>query len=250
MIYKKRNKLIACEVLFREICYCASKCSNIIDITFMEKGLHDIGTKKMSERLQYEIDKVDTEKYDTILLCYGLCNNGICNLHSPLPIVVPRAHDCITLLIGSKEKYKDYFDNSPGTFFLSSGWLERNKDPGDTEDSVPAQLGLVKTYEEYVEMYDEETAKYLAETLGDWLKNYKKCTFINTSVGNERIFREKAKQFSTEKGWEYEEIGGDAGLLYRLLDGDWNPKEFLILTPDKKIIPSYDNDIISSKTRD
>ena len=152
MTYKKRRKLIACEVMFREICRCASMCSDIIDVTFMEKGLHDIGTKKMSEKLQSEIDKVDAEKYDAILLCYGLCNNGICGLRSPLPIVAPRAHDCITLLMGSKEKYRDYFDSNPGTFFLSAGWLERNRDPGDTEESVPTQLGMSKTYEEYVEL--------------------------------------------------------------------------------------------------
>jgi hypothetical protein len=102
----------------------------------MEKGLHDVGTKKMSAMLQSEIDKVDAEKYDMILLCYGLCNNGICNLHSSLPIVIPRAHDCITLLMGSKEKYKDYFEKIPGTFFLSSGRHERNKGPGDTEDTT------------------------------------------------------------------------------------------------------------------
>ncbi|NMA25360.1 MAG: hypothetical protein GX936_06815 [Clostridiales bacterium] len=39
MKYKKRLKLIACEVLFREICHCAARCSNIVDITFVEKGL-------------------------------------------------------------------------------------------------------------------------------------------------------------------------------------------------------------------
>jgi hypothetical protein len=112
----------------------------------MEKGLHDVGTKKMSEKLQVEIDKVDAGKYDTILLCYGLCNNGVCGLHSPLPMVIPRAHDCITLLMGSKERYKDYFDHNPGTFFFSPGWLERNKDPADTADSIPTQLGMGKTY--------------------------------------------------------------------------------------------------------
>jgi hypothetical protein len=49
MVYRKRLKLIACEVLFREICCCAAGCSNIVDITFMEKGLHDVGAKTMLE---------------------------------------------------------------------------------------------------------------------------------------------------------------------------------------------------------
>lgn len=244
MIYGKRYKLIACEVLFREICSCAARCSSIVDITFLEKGLHDVGTKKMSERLQSEIDKVDAEKYDTILLCYGLCNNGILDLRSSLPVVIPRAHDCITLLMGSKEKYKDYFDSSPGTFFFSSGWLERNKDPGDTQDSIPTQLGMGKTYQEYAELYDEETAGYLFEVLGDWLKNYKKTTFINTKVGSEEFYRNKTKQFASEMKWEYEEVAGDTGLIFRLLNGDWNPEEFLVLPPDASVVPSNDENII------
>ena len=246
MIFKKRYKLIACEVLFREICYCASKCSNIIDIEFMEKSLHDIGKEKMSKKLQHELDKTDVEKYEAILLCYGLCNNGICNLHSSLPIVVPRAHDCITLLMGSKEKYKDYFDHNSGTFFYSPGWIERSKNSSNTGENTPNTIGFLKSYEEYVEIYDEETAQYLIETLDDWLKNYRKCTFINTFVGHEDSFREISKQFSIERGWEYEEISGDTGLVYRLLNGDWNPEEFLILPPNGKIVPTYDNSIIRS----
>jgi hypothetical protein len=213
----------------------------------MEKGLHDVGTKKMSEKLQSEIDRVDAEKYDTILLCYGLCNNGICGLHSSLQIVIPRAHDCITLLMGSTEKYKDYFDHNPGAFFFSPGWLERNKEPGDTEASITTQFGMAKTYQEYAELYDEETAKYLFDVLGDWLKNYKKTTFINTHVGNEALYRDIIKQFATEKDWEYEEVGGDTGLIYRLLNGDWNPDEFLVLPPDASAVPSNDENIIKHK---
>ena len=34
----KRLKLIACGTI-REICHCAARCSSIVDITFVEKGL-------------------------------------------------------------------------------------------------------------------------------------------------------------------------------------------------------------------
>jgi len=65
----KRYKVISCEIMFREVCLCASKSKNIVDTVFMPKGLHDIGEIKMHEKLQYEIDMVDTNKYDAILLC-------------------------------------------------------------------------------------------------------------------------------------------------------------------------------------
>ena len=127
MIKNKRFTLITCEVLFREVCLCASKCKNIVDITFMPKGLHDIGESRMSKELQDEIDRADGAKYEAILLCYALCNNGIRGLHSKLPIIAPRAHDCITLLLGSRRRYDSYFHENSGTFFNSPGWIERER---------------------------------------------------------------------------------------------------------------------------
>ena len=96
--------LIACAVISRECYHCAAVSDNIIDIRILDKDLHDMGERKMSAILQDAIDAVDTEKYDAILLGYGLCNNGVRGLRSTLPLVIPRAHDCITLLLGSKDK--------------------------------------------------------------------------------------------------------------------------------------------------
>jgi hypothetical protein len=241
----KRYKLITCEILFREISLCASMCNNIIDVQVMPKGLHDIGEKSMREKLQTEIDSVDSDKYEAILLCYGLCNNGIRGLHSKLPLVVPKAHDCITLLLGSKEAYNEYFYNNPGTYFKSSGWIERDVNPNQTENSITSQLGMNKTYRQYVEQYGEENAEYLMEMLGDWLKNYKKMTYINTRTGNPEVYRNLAKQQARENKWEYEEIEGNTGLILRLMEGDWNNDEFLYVPPSYTIEPTHENDIIS-----
>ena len=88
MTLQKRYKLIACEVMFRELSYCAAKSKNIIDVVFLSKGLHDMGAEKMLSSLQDEIDRVDIEKYEAILLGYALCNNGIVGLRSSIPIIV------------------------------------------------------------------------------------------------------------------------------------------------------------------
>ena len=158
---KHLYKLIGCEILFREICHCASISENVVDLEFMPKGLHDIGEEKMSARLQERIDAVDTDKYEAILLCYGLCNYGTKGLQSSLPIVLPRAHDCITLLMGSKERYKDYFFGNPGTLFMSSGWIERARDPEEVENSVTAKFGMRGDFSDY----DDDDAAYLREIL-------------------------------------------------------------------------------------
>ena len=241
---KKRYKLISCEILFREVCYCAALCDHIIDVQFVRKGLHDMGTEKMAERLQSEIDQVDVSGYDAILLCYGLCNNGVVNLSAEIPLVIPRANDCITLLLGSKERYNEYFDSNPGTFFKSSGWLERDVSPYEAEGGIMSQLGLQKTYEEYVELYGEENADYIAEILGNWEANYKKIAYINTKVGNIETDRICSREAADDKRWEYEEVEGDMRLIAKLLAGEWDDSEFLVIPGGCRIRPSNDEGIV------
>lgn len=244
MLPPKKYKLIACEILFREICYCASQSKNIIDITFMPKGLHDIGSEKMLNKLQNELNSVDETKYDAVLLGYGLCNNGVIGLKSSLPMVIPRAHDCITLLLGSKERYKEYHSNNSTSFYKSSGWIERDVNPSEIDNSVTSQLGMNKTYLEYVEQYGEENAKYLMETMGDLLKNYDKYSYIDTNVGDFNHYKEMTKQLASEKNWKYEEISGSTILIKKLLNGEWDKEEFLIIPPNKTIKPSYNDEIV------
>jgi len=241
----KRYYVLACEVLFREICLCAAKSSNIIDVSFEKQVLHDLGDKLMSSALQDKINQLDHDKYDAILLGYGLCNNGIVNLHAPIPIVVPRAHDCITLLMGSKEMYSEYFSKNPGAYYQTSGWLERSIDKGK-EDTIPQQLGMGKSYEDYAAEYGEENAEYLMSILSDYLVNYTKVTFINNGVGDIEGIRETSKEWAKTQDWEYEEVEGSLCLMERLLNGDWNEEDFLVIPPSHIIVPSNDDSVITS----
>lgn len=237
-------KLIGCEIMFREICLCAAKSSNIIDLQFMPKNLHDIGKEKMSAMLQEEINKVDIDRYEAILLCYGLCNYGVAGLYSKIPLVIPRAHDCITLLLGSKERYSDYFNNNPGTFFKSTGWIERDVNPSATDESVTSQLGMNINFDDY----DEETAEYLKETLGDWGKNYTKYTYIDTGTGNSDLYekyKEATMAEAKSRNWDFEKIEGDICLIQDLMDGNWHSDKFLVVPPLNKISATYGDDIIS-----
>ena len=246
MTQGRRYKLIACEILFGEIFHCAAQSHNIIDMVFMPKGLHDMGEAKMVALLQDELDKVEKDKYDAILLGYALCNNGIRGLQSHTLMVVPRAHDCITLLMGSKEKYNEYFTKNPGTYVKSPGWIERGEGTTLNAQSIPSQLGISGTYEDYVEQYGEENAKFFMETIGDWYKNYKKFTFIDTRVGDVQRYKDTTRKEAEKNGWEYEEISGDIILLDNLLNGDWAPEKFLTVPAGLKIQSAFDNDQIIS----
>ena len=240
---QKCFKCIACDVLFREYSLAATESSNIIKLAFMRQGLHSAGAEAMSKALQEEIDNTDIDTYDAILLGYGLCSYGVRGLHSQLPLVIPRAHDCITLLMGDRDKYMDYFGKNPGTFYLSAGWLERTRLERSINeaDRLP---GSRYTREEMIERYGEEMADYIAETLGSWNKNYSKYTFIDTGTGPLELYEKEAKSRAAEKDWEYEKYIGDNRLVQLMFAGEWNDYDFLVVPPGKKIKPSYDDGII------
>ncbi len=201
----------------------------------------------MQKAIQETLNEVESDDYDAILLGYGLCNNGVMNLTSDLPMIIPRAHDCITLLLGSKERYKTYHDQNPDAYFKSSGWIEREVETYDNPDNVMNQLGISHEYETYVEQYGEENAKYLMSITGNWMSNYSKVTFIDTGVGNRTYYREHSKEYANENNWAYEELEGDKILLMKLLNGQWNDSEFITVPPTFKPVPSYGENIFKLK---
>src|ERR1035438_8361996 len=116
-----RLKLIGCEVLYREMCHACAHSPHCVDLEFLPKGLHDLGGKTMAAKIQEAVDRTEEGVYQAILLGYGLCGNGLDGLtarHTRL--VLPRAHDCIALLMGSHARYQAYFDGNPGTYYRST----------------------------------------------------------------------------------------------------------------------------------
>lgn len=251
---EKRLLLVACEIMFREICYLLSQTHNVIDVIFLQKGLHDMGEEKMRALIQAELDKADPDKYEAVLLGYGLCNNGVRNLKCKIKMVIPKAHDCITLFLGSKKRYEEYFNANPGTYYKTSGWIERENTIA-FEDSITAKLGLKMTYKELVEEYGEDNAQYLIEELGGWTKNYTKMTFIDMNVigsdgsiitfGNSEQHVKLTKRKAEELGWKFENIKGDIRLIDKLLNREWNDDEFLTVPPERAIVPAHNNDILT-----
>ncbi len=81
--------------------------SNGIAFVFLEQSLHRT-PKKMAPIIQAEVDKAEPQDWDYIVLGYGLCSNGIVEVKAKRqPIVIPRVHDCISLFLGSHERYME-----------------------------------------------------------------------------------------------------------------------------------------------
>ena len=241
-------RAICCEIVYREVCRLASESPLIVDVDFLPKGLHNIGAEKMSARVQEMVDAVDEETYDATVLGYGLCNNGVAGLKATrTKLIVPRAHDCITFLLGSRRRYQEHFDTHPGTYYHSTGWRERNSDT--LEDDIPTQLGMRGTYEEYVEKYGEENARYIMESLGTWQQSYSRITYIDMGLAMDDRYAEESRADAEEKGWEFERVEGDWRLLRNLLEGDWNDEEFLTVEKGDCVEASYDDCILRCPRR-
>jgi len=225
----KRLQLIVCKVLQREAYFCAARSMNVVDIVLMEQGLHD-----EPDRLRREVQKalertldVQGRPYDASLLGYGLCSNGVVGLGASIPVVIPRAHDCITVLLGSKERYQEYFDSHRGVYWYSPGWIESGKQP--------SQERYEKLLEEYTRKYGDDNARYLMEVEQTWIKEYKWATFVDWGLVAADDYKAYTKRCADFLTWNYEELRGDFGLMQRFMDGPWCEEEFLIVEPGRRI---------------
>ncbi len=245
-------KLIACEVLIREISWCVARSPHTIDMVFTPKGAHESGDL-LRKTITEEIRKAEESytEYDAILLGYGLCGNGTAGLSSSrYPLVLPRAHDCCTLFLGSKERFRELFSDNPSRPFSSAGYMERGESYLH-ESTVGAAMGLNRTYQDYVELYGEENARYIMETIKETEQSScKELYFINVPETDLPVFRKKCREESETEGYTYTEQKGSIRLIENLLFGNWPEEDFQVLKPGEEFVPLYDWDRIIRSSGD
>lgn len=237
---QKHFKLIGCNVLRREIFTCATRSPNMVEVVLLPQGLHD-----QPDILRRNVQKlIDTpppkpqnparasagttanRPYDAILLGYALCSNGTAGLTArECPLVIPRAHDCVSLLLGSHARYQEYFDRHPGSYWFSSGWIETCPMPGKARFTEELQA--------YTQKYGADNAEHLLRLEAGWLNKYNQAVYIDWNFPRAAEEKNFTRQCARELGWDYDELPGDSGMLQRLLDGDWNEDEFLVVPPGR-----------------
>ena len=221
-------KCITCDALARQTYLCASRSPHLIDVELVSMGQH-IKPKELNGTLQDKIDSVDTG-YDGILLCYGLCGQATSGLTArDIPLIIPRAHDCITLCLGSKEEYKKQQELCPGTIWYTKDYMERLDNAAEFSGMGASSADLYddEKYEAMVGRMGKERADRIIASMGEMTKNYERVVFIEQDTGESRKEEEFVRKEAAEKGWRFEKIKGNMRLIKGLLNGDWPDGNYL-----------------------
>ena len=243
-------KLIACDIARTEFDWAMKQSPHSFDVEYLPQGYHnDVETGRRA--IQESINAADAGGYERIILGYALCNNMLAGIRaSAVPMIVARAHDCITWFLGSKERYREEFDNSPGTYYYTEGWLgvrdggQQAAQP-EPEERESSGVGISGTWEEMVAKYGEDNAKFLWEMSTAWTKHYHYGTYIDLPCANREACLVKVDAICRRNGWERKELPGDIGLFQRWVDGPWSSEEFLAVPAGAHMIPTFDNQILT-----
>jgi len=241
-----RYTALTCEALARPVYAIAATVEPVISVRLYRQGLHNT-PRKLNRTLQAEVDAVQPGEAAAILLVYGICGNSTINLiarHTPL--VIPRAHDCITLYLGARQRYQQEFDAHPGTYWYSLDFLER-LEPGSNGALGATDLN-VSVYEEYVEKYGQDNAAYLMEVMGEWGKHYERAVYIDMDTGDGTPYEQIAREQASRRNWRFEIKQGNRRLLEMLLQGNWPEDEFLIVPPGHTIVSTGDEMLLRAQS--
>ncbi len=227
----RKTKIIACAVVSEEI---RPLLPEGIDFEKMDFGLHQ-SPEKLHQELQRKID--ESNEYDCIVLGYGMCGMATVGLRSgTATLVIPKADDCISVFLGSREAYLERQKNFPGSYFLTRGWIDGWQ--GRQIDEIAPTTDIMQRL---AEKYGVERARriYSVYQAKEPLQNYKRMVFISTSDNPEiEEYKTKTRRRAETLKLRYEEITGTDVFLRKLVAGNWD-EQFVIVPPGRPI--SFDD---------
>lgn len=213
-------RVISCKVFRHELDYICNITSKTTDSVFLNQDLHQ-QPDDLKQCIQDSIAEAEKAGFRTIVLLFGYCGGALEGLVSTKArLVVPRAHDCIPLLLGEQVDRTSH--DEVDTFYLSGGWLDYASDP-------------YKKYLELVDKYDEETAQWCVREM---MKAYSKLVLISSEICPAHHYRDAAHRFAEFFGLSYREKNGSLSWinsLIKLREG----KDILVFQAGQKITRDY-----------
>ncbi len=244
----QRLKIIACGVFERELERLAESSPNEVDLHLLDAGLH-AAPDQLRFRAQEAIDEAAREGgYDAVCFAYGLCGRGMAGLVArDAPLVLPRAHDCIALFLGSARAYREQFSRHPGTFYFTTGWYEKKAHPEQMRIRAACRFDPTTHpgFEELSERFGADNARHIVEFMESWRRNYRRAALIDHGYATDEQ-REVTRALAEAAGWDYELIEGSLNLLEDLATGRWDDERFLVVTPGQMVAATNDERILAA----
>jgi hypothetical protein len=234
---------ITCDILSRPVYFFAARSPHTVDVVHLSAALH-AQPLTLRERIQEQVDSAGPE-VDAVVLAYGLCGGATAGLIArEARVVLPRAHDCVTIFLGDRERYRAEHESNPGTYWYVQDQMDRGNDlKGWLLGDAARSDDVVATRAEYVERFGADNADYLMEVLGEWRTRYERGAFIDTALAPADRAALMAQEQTERRGWRFERKLADLQLVQRLLYGQWDD-DFQVLEPGERLAMSYDEDVV------
>lgn len=231
--------LLMCSVFEAEIELLAAGAKHIVAQKKFDIGLHD-RPESMRVTLQTAVDELDRcDDIEAVVLVYGLCGRGTAGLRAGRHrLIVPRAHDCMTLFLGSKERYAEKQAKCPNCYFYTPGWNRARRVPGPER--------LVALREELAKKFDAEEVDYLVETERALWAAHGHAVYLELGTSDAAKEADYARRCAEGLGWSFEHISGDPTLLRDLLWGRWDEARFQTIEPGQSLLHSVNENIFKS----
>ncbi|WP_411678665.1 DUF1638 domain-containing protein [Clostridium thailandense] len=207
--------ILACRTIEPEVKLAMEKTCVQYPVYWVESGLHNV-PQKLHDALEENLKALPENT--TVLMAFGFCGNTVLGLHTGSHcVIIPKADDCITLILGSAERRKN-MEGEKGTYFLTPSWL---KD----------EANIWNEYKHALNKYGEKRAKRIMQVM---FKNYERIMAIETGTYDAAAFFEICKKVSADLELKPESCSGTTAWLEKLLTGPYD-ENFLISEPNSVI---------------
>ena len=206
--------LIACQTIINEV---HTLVEERVAFETLEAGLHNYA-QRLTDALAASVNKADGN-FDPIILGYGLCGNAVLGLSTrKSTLIIPKADDCIAMMLGSTQAYQALLKEHPGTYFLSRGWVD-------------SRITLLDEFKELTERYGESRALWVQKKM---FQNYEHLVYVETDTASSAAQETIAKSAAAHMDLSYRKITGTSELLHALVNGPWDHR-FIISPPGREI---------------
>ena len=201
--------VVCCETIKDELQYAVAETSRAYPVVWIQSGLHNF-PDRLRTRLQEALDEI--AGYDRVLLGFGYCGNAIAEIRTgDFELVVPRADDCITIMLGSPAARKKY----ESTYFLTKGWLDGEKN-------------IWWEYNYTIGKYGRERGRDIYDMV---LKNYTELGVLDTGAYDLEALRDQTEEIAKELGLVHRILPATTDYIRDLLTGPWPDDRFLTVPP-------------------